>query len=156
MNLPSAPEFRFDYWLDANGHRCAPIRLADYQGKLKVLFCYQSWCQGCHDTGFPTLKLLVDRLLGIEELVFFAVQTVFEGEDENTAEKIRKWQLQYNLPIPFGHDAGEEMSTIMSDYKTGGTPWFVFINDHNQIAFADFRLNAESAVPLFKRLISAL
>ena len=33
-----APEFEFDECIDANGEKTDPIRLADYEGKFKIVY----------------------------------------------------------------------------------------------------------------------
>ena len=88
-------------------------------------------------------------------VVFLAVQTVFEGHESNTYEKMVETQKQYNLKIPFGHDPGSNGlsgSQIMYNYKTGGTPWFLFIDKHDNVVFSDFHLNPEAAIEFLKTL----
>ena len=41
---------------------------------------------------------------------------------------------------------------MMTNYKTGGTPWFIFIDKHDAIVFADFHLNADAAIAFLKAL----
>jgi hypothetical protein len=80
---------------------------------------------------------------------FAVIQTVFEGAHENTFEKLRINQVEYNLPIAFGHDeppAGAAFPTFMEDYRTRGTPWFTVINANGRIVFSDFHLDADRLV----------
>lgn len=150
-----APEFHVHNWIDANGNKTEPIKLSDFKGKFKILYCFQSWCPGCHSKGLPDLKKMVEALDGNENIVFFAIQTVFEGHDENTYEKMVETQAQYDLKIPFGHDAGDDgksRSNIMINYQTGGTPWFIFIDKHDNVVFSDFHLNPEAAIQFLKTL----
>ena len=102
-----APELRVDYWIDGQGNEMDnPIRLSDYEGKFKVIYAFQHWCPGCHKIGLPNLKKMVDALEEDDKVVFFAVQTVFEGSHTNTPEKLKITQDKYDLRIPFGHDDG--------------------------------------------------
>ena len=141
-----ARELRVKRWIDATGQNMAqPLRLADLGPGHKIIFCFQDWCPGCHSRGFPTLKALhaalADRGFG-----FAVIQTVFEGADVNTFDKLRLNQQHYGLDIPFGQDlppAGARHPTFMEDYQSGGTPWFTVIDPEDNIVFADFRLNAE-------------
>ncbi len=90
-----------------------------------------------------------------DKVIFLAVQTVFEGHHENTYEKMVETQKKYDLKIPFGHDAGEDgksRSNIMTNYQTGGTPWFLFIDKHDRIVFSDFHLNVEAAIEFLNTL----
>ena len=32
------------------------LDLKDLQGKVVYLYCFQSWCPGCHRYGFPTIR----------------------------------------------------------------------------------------------------
>ena len=85
---------------------------------------FQHWCPGCHSHGFPTPQKLI-KALGDRGFAFAAVQTVFEGAESNTFERLRETQLRYGLNIPFGHDpAIGRASSLMADYGTRGTPWF--------------------------------
>src|SRR5690606_31790731 len=117
-----APELEVNLWIGANGKPIDPIKLSDYKNKFKVIYCFQSWCPGCHSNGFPALKEMVNALSESDKVVFMAIQTVFEGHDENTYEKLATTQEQYGLKIPFGHDAGSEdtnnISKVMMDFGT--------------------------------------
>jgi thiol-disulfide isomerase/thioredoxin len=153
--LIKAPELRVSHWIDKNGNQInTPIKLADYKGKFKVIYAFQHWCPGCHKTGLPSLQKMVSELQGNENVKFLAIQTVFEGADENTFDKIIETQKQYDLKIPFGHDDGsqngENRSSTMIDYQTGGTPWFIFIDEQDNIVFADFHLNTDAAIEFLK------
>ncbi|MCB0183455.1 MAG: hypothetical protein KDE31_04285, partial [Caldilineaceae bacterium] len=80
---------------------------------------------------------------------FAVIQTVFEGADVNTVDKLRETQLRYALTIPFGHDLppdGGEYPTIMEDYRTGGTPWFILIDPDGAIVYSGFSLDAQKLV----------
>ena len=150
-----AQEFNVAQWIDANGNPTEPIELSDLKGKFKVLYCFQSWCPGCHSKGLPDLKKMVSGLKDNDNVVFLAIQTVFEGHHANTYEKMVETQKQYDLKIPFGHDAGDDgksRSNIMTNYQTGGTPWFIFIDQKDNVVFADFHLNAEAAIEFLKTI----
>ncbi len=150
-----APEFNVKDWVDANGNKTEPVQLSDFDGKFKVVYCFQSWCPGCHSSGLPNLQKMVTALEGNEKVAFLAIQTVFEGHEANTYAQMIETQKKYNLKIPFGHDAGDDgksRSNIMTNYKTGGTPWFILIDKHNNVVFADFRLNADAAIEVLKSI----
>ena len=34
----------FKHWIDANGNKTEQIKLADYNGKFKIVYCFQHWC----------------------------------------------------------------------------------------------------------------
>ena len=140
------PELRVAKWIDGAGDTRAPLKLDELGSNLKILYCFQHWCQGCHSAGFPTLQRLVSALKP-HGVGFAVVQTVFEGFEQNTFERLRETQLRYELDLPFGHDAvAGETPTIMEDYHTGGTPWFIVIDRTGNIVFNDFHLDAERLI----------
>lgn len=145
-----APELNIPLWIDSQGEATDPIKLSDFSEKFKVIYCFQSWCPGCHSAGFPSLQKMVTALKNNEKVSFMAIQTVFEGQEANTYAKIIDTQKQYELPIPFGHDIGDNdsrnISSVMYTYRTGGTPWFIFIDQNNKVVFNDFHLNTEKAI----------
>ncbi|RRJ90815.1 peroxiredoxin family protein [Flavobacterium macacae] len=150
-----APEFNVKNWIDADGNKIDQIRLSDFKGKFKVVFCFQSWCPGCHSIGFPTLQKMVEAFRHNGNVAFLAVQTVFEGHHENTYSKMVETQKKYGLRIPFGHDAGDDgksRSNFMQGYRTGGTPWFVFIDQNDKVVFADFHINVDASIEALRAL----
>ncbi len=151
-----APELNVPTWIDAEGKEIAPITLKDYEGEFKVLYCFQAWCPGCHSQGFPALQEMVEALKGNDKVDFLAVQTVFEGAHANTLERVKEIQKQYDLKIPFGHDVGDEktrnISSIMYNYRTGGTPWFILIDQKGLVIFDYFHLDTEKAIEYLKEI----
>ncbi len=152
-----APELSNDiYWVDSEGKERKVIKLSDYKGEFKVIYGFQSWCPGCHSQGLPSLQEMVKALEGNDKIKFFAIQTVFEGAQANTKERMLEVQKQYNLHIPFGHDVGNEqtrqVSSVMYNYRTGGTPWFIFIDQSDTVVFNDFHLDTEKSIQYLKRI----
>lgn len=122
LNKLQAPALRIEHWIDGDGNDINPLTHEQVSQHLKILFCFQHWCPGCHSLRFPALQRLV-KALGPRGVGFAVVQTVFEGFEQNTFERLRENQLKYNLNLPFGHDAiVRRRPTIMADYQTGGTP----------------------------------
>ncbi len=92
------------------------------------------------------MKRLV-KALSPKGFGFAVVQTVFEGKEVNTFERMRDAQRLYDLRVPFGHDAPERgYPTIMSDYHTRGTPWFIVINPSGEPIYGGFTLDAEGLI----------
>lgn len=150
-----APELTTDIqWIDEKGEDRMPVQLSNHQGKYKVIYGFQSWCPGCHSRGLPALKKMSEALKDNEQVVFLAIQTVFEGESINTKEKLIETQKKYDLSIPFGHDVGSaetgNRSSTMYNYRTGGTPWFIIIDQNDKVVFNDFHLNVDKAIEFLK------
>ncbi len=152
-----APELSKDIdWVDASGLAREAIQLADLAGKYKVIYGFQAWCPGCHSRGLPALKKMADALKDNDQVVFLAIQTVFEGSHANTKERMLEIQKKYELHIPFGHDVGSEAtgnrSSTMYHYRTGGTPWFIFIDQNDRVVFNDFHVNEDKAIEFLKTI----
>lgn len=146
----SAPAWDVKKWIGDNGDSKNPVQLSDLGEGFKVIYCFQSWCPGCHSHGFPSLNKMVKELKDYP-VKFVVVQTVFEGHEENGFNKLAEMQKKYDLRIPFGHDAGEDgLPDIMEKYRTGGTPWFIIINPDNKVIFNDFHINANSFIDALK------
>ena len=150
------PELNVPIWIDEEGNDREPIALSDYEGKFKVIYCFQAWCPGCHSRGLPSLQKMTAALKDSDKVAFFAIQTVFEGRGANTLDRMKEIQKEYDLKIPFGHDTGEETkrkrSIVMQNYRTGGTPWFIFINEEGTVVFNDYHLDTEKAIEYLKSL----
>lgn len=153
-----APELNVAEWVDGDGNPLDNVKLADYAGKFKVLYCFQSWCPGCHSSGLPALQKMVDAFAGDDRVAFLVIQTVFEGREANTYEKMLEVQQRYGLKIPFGHDVGDtttrNIANTMYHYRTGGTPWFIFIDQQGRVVFNEFHLDPDKAIAYLKEVIT--
>ncbi len=140
-----APELEISQWTDAVGD-ATTFSVAESRGKWVFLKCFQSWCPGCHSSGFPTLVKVQEALGDNDGLAIAAIQTTFEGFQTNTADKIPDIRVRYGLTVPIGHDAGdpegERLPQTMRDYRTGGTPWLILINPAGVVAFNGFHADA--------------
>ncbi len=149
-----APELNVPTWVDSLGNKTDPVKLAGYEGKFVVIYCFQAWCPGCHSRGLPALQQMTQALSDNDKVAFLAIQTVFEGQHANTLERLLEIQKEYDLKIPFGHDTGDEtthnISNTMYHYRTGGTPWFIFIDQQGRVVFNDFHLNVDKAIEYLK------
>lgn len=156
-----APELSKDIaWIDWNWEKLKnPIQLSDYAWKFKIIYCFQSWCPGCHSSWLPTLQKLREAFNNNTKIELFALQTVFEGFEQNSYDKILETQKKYNLDIPFWHDVGDEIvgkSYTMTDYKTGGTPWYILINEKDEVIFNDFHIHPENTIKFLEGYLSHL
>lgn len=142
----AAPEIESRYWIDRDGN-ASTFSIAAARGKWVYLKLFQSWCPGCHKYGFPALKKVADRFDGDTRFVAVALQTVFEGFGINTQDKVREIQLQYQLPITMGHDAGnpqgDHQPRTMRQYRSGGTPWVVIIDPEGRVVYNDFHIDPD-------------
>jgi len=139
LNLPSAKQ---------------TVQLADYQGKILYLYCFQAWCPGCHSHGFPTLLETQNHFKDSDDVEFVAIQTVFEGFEQNTLDAAGQVIKRHGLSMPVGHDPGPDgrRSWILENYHTGGTPWAIIIGKDGIVRYSDFRLSTSEAVGLINQL----
>jgi thiol-disulfide isomerase/thioredoxin len=143
-----APPLEYVRWINENGDERGPLTLAELGTGFKILYFFQDWCAGCHAHGFPTFVTLAEKLRD-KGVGLAAIQTVFEGSDVNTFDRLQKNQRRYGLHVPFGHavaDSGDGVPAIMGAYRSGGTPWFVAISPNGYVVYDGFQLEAESLI----------
>lgn len=151
-----APEIKLDYWIDKDGKEGEFSVLAN-RGKWVFLKCFQSWCPGCHSSGFPTLKAFSDEFHDHPKVAIAGIQTVFEGFGSNTLADVRKLQLRYDLPIVMGHDPGDPKGgrhpQTMRKYRTGGTPWLILINPAGRVVFNSFHAKSDKLIEYVRKQV---
>ncbi len=129
--------------------------VAEYRGKVLVLYAFQSWCPGCHSRGFPTLAALEKRYAAHDDVAFVAVQTTFEGFAANSPERGLDVVESFELAIPVGQSGAEgKRSAFMRDYRTGGTPWTILIDKTGVVRFNDFFLDEKLGARWIDRMLA--
>jgi len=146
-----APQWDVSEWHQLPAGK-TDLNIGDYQGKVLYLYFFQSWCPGCHSTGFPNLQKLHNKYKDDPSVEFVVIQTTFEGHGVNTANKLAPTAEKFKLPIPFGQSAGEDTPPIMQKYRTRGTPWVILIDKNGQVQYNDFHLNPNQAVAAIEQL----
>ncbi len=151
LNQP-APAWGVQQWLNLPKDKTA-LDPAEYKGKVIYLYAFQSWCPGCHQQGFPTLKEIIARYGSDTNVAIVAVQTAFEGFQSNGFEQAKQTARRYELKIPVGHSGtAQEPSLLMRRYRTGGTPWTIIIDRKGVVRFNDFHIEAREAAKLIEQL----
>lgn len=129
------------------------LNVDDFRGKILYLYFFQSWCPGCHSSGFPTLQKFQQQFANDDDVAFVAVQTTFEGHAQNGGDKLLPTAERYGLRIPFGQSEGSSGTPeIMYKYRTGGTPWVVLIDKQGRVVFNDFHIDPAGAIEAIKHL----
>ncbi len=155
-SVKGAPELKVDKWVNLPADQSVPPTLnKDWKGDVVYLYFFQSWCPGCHSSGFPTLKKVHQALKDTEGVHFATIQTVFEGFGTNNAKAAAEIVKRYKLQdIPVAHSGTNgKTSQVMRDYRTRGTPWTVIIDRDGKIVYQDFHIAPEKAVSLIKNLL---
>jgi hypothetical protein len=155
VGLP-APPLENVRWIDENGDERSPLTLTELGQGFRILYFFQDWCAGCHAHGFPTFMTLAEELRD-KDIGLAAIQTVFEGSDVNTFDRLRENQRRYGLRVPFGHAVAEPASAdavpaIVKAYRSGGTPWFVVIAPDGRVVYDGFQPDAERLVQTLRPL----
>ncbi len=150
-----APAWSVSQWLNLpDGKRALDI--SDYEGKVLYLYCFQSWCPGCHRHGFPTLQQLMEHYDGNEDVAFVALQTTFEGFDSNGFDDAKEVAKRYGLEIPVGQSGtASKSSAVMRDYRTGGTPWAILIDQRGVVRYNDFHVTPGAGVRMIDYLLDS-
>ncbi len=146
-----APSWDVDQWRNLDKKKS--LNIENLKGKVVYLYCFQSWCPGCHSLGFPTMVELIRKYQNDDKVAFVTVQTVFEGHHVNTPEAAWKTAEKYKLTIPVGHSGSKSTrSKIMAAYKTRGTPWTIIIGPDGIVKYSDFRISVDVATKLIDKL----
>jgi thiol-disulfide isomerase/thioredoxin len=114
-----APSLGVSYWINLPKGK-KTLDVLGHRGKIVYLYCFQSWCPACNSHGFPLLKDVAKHYEGKDDVVFLAVQTVFEGFLTNTAARAKAVAVgKFKLDIPIGHDAGPDGKRSVVLKRTG-------------------------------------
>ncbi len=147
-----APAWNVEEWFNV-GSDATPLDIGDFEEKIVYLYCFQSWCPGCHASGFPSLRAVHEAFKDDEEVAFVAIQTVFEGFHANTLDRAKEIAKEYELTMPIGHSGSKiERPALMTAYRTGGTPWTIVIDRDGVVRFNDFHLKPEQAITMINAL----
>ncbi len=150
-----APEWTVDQWQQLPA-ATQTLSVKDYQGKIVYAYFFQAWCPGCHSIGFPNLKEVQKHFSGDDDVAFVAIQTVFEGKSTNTSKRALETAQKFELGFPIGHAVtpakDREHPQIMSDYRTGGTPWTVIIDRTGIVRANDFTIKPKTSIDLISQL----
>jgi len=148
-----APAISADKWVSLPAGAKAPTP-ESLKGKVIYLYCFQSWCPGCHSSGFPTLQKVSTHFKDDKAVQCITIQTVFEGFGTNTSKKALAVAKKYKLTdLPIGHSGSpEKRSAIMSGFKTRGTPWTIIIGKDGIVKYNGFHIKPEAAIKLIDEL----
>ncbi len=147
-----APSWAVDQWLQLPEGRKA-LDVDDFEGKVVYLYCFQSWCPGCHSHGFPTLQKVIREFEDDDDVAIVAIHTTFEGFSQNGARQAKEVARRYDLDIPVGQSGTRaQRSRLMANYRTGGTPWTIIIDKQGIVRYNDFHISPEGAIEVIGRL----
>jgi thiol-disulfide isomerase/thioredoxin len=132
------------------------LDISDFKGKVLYIYCFQSWCPGCHQRGFPALQQVSRKYKDDDGVRFVVFQTVFEDRADkpvNTFENLKKIAKKYALTMPFAQSGSrKDRSKVMRAYKTRGTPWTMIIDKKGIIRYSAFHISPAGAGQLIEKL----
>ncbi|MCH8872603.1 TlpA family protein disulfide reductase [candidate division KSB1 bacterium] len=147
-----APSWEVSAWFQLPEDKKS-LDVADFKDKVIYLYCFQSWCPGCHKYGFPTLKKVIKQYKNDKDVAIVAVQTTFEGFSSNGIEQAKEVAKKYQLNIPIGQSGTRgHRSKLMASYRTGGTPWTIIIDKQGVVRYNDFHIYPNDAAKLIEHL----
>ena len=148
----AAPSWKIQKWEHLPDGK-ETIDVSSLRDEVIYLYCFQSWCPGCHKHGFPTLVEVRKQFKNDPLVAFVAVQTTFEGQRVNTFENARKTAAKFGLTIPLGQSGGAgQRSALMKSYRTGGAPWTIIIDPKGVVRFNDFNIDPKQAIAIIDQL----
>jgi len=148
----AAPSWEIQQWEQLPDDK-ETLDVSQLRGKVIYLYCFQSWCPGCHRHGFPTLVEVRKHFQDDPLVTFVAVQTTFEGEHINTFENAQNTVTKFGLTLPVGQSGGtNQRSALMKSYRTGGTPWTIIIDRKGIARFNDFHITPKEAIARIDKL----
>jgi thiol-disulfide isomerase/thioredoxin len=150
-----APAWNVDTWFNLEDGK-KRLELSELSGKVVYLFGFQSWCTGCHTSGFPAFAAVQDHFADDDRVVFVALQTVFEGFEVNGPDEALASVNKHGLSVPVGHDPGRDGhgSDVMRSYRSGGTPWTVVIDQANVVRFNGFQADPGDLIRTIETLLN--
>lgn len=150
----TAPAWDVDAWFNlAEG--VGRVEVGDFAGRVVYMYGFQSWCPGCHSRGFPTMAEVQRHFFDNDNVVFIAIQTVFEGFDVNGPDQALSSLATHGLSMPVGHDPGRDGrgSEVMRRYRSGGTPWIVLIDREGIVRFNGFHAEPDDLINQIEALL---
>lgn len=123
----------------------APVRLADYRGKVVLLNFWATWCEPCRDE-MPSIQSLKRRLAGRP----FEVIAVNYGESENKVrEYLARYPVDFRIPL-------DRFNAVRRDWNVKLLPTsFVIGIDGNvrYVAIGEFNWADDAAVASLLKLL---
>lgn len=151
-----APDLYVSKWIQLPEGK-EKMEIADFEGKVLVILFFQYTTPYAHEEALPTLKKLVDKYKGNEDIGFLAIQAVGAGRMENTPDKLQLVADKYELDIPIGHYVSvPEFPGVVGSYKPGASPWWTIVDQEGVVEWNGTYLDADSAIENLDKMLAGL
>ncbi|MAS92710.1 MAG: hypothetical protein CMO55_05880 [Verrucomicrobiales bacterium] len=151
-----APELYVSKWIQLPEGK-EKMDVTDFEDKVLVILFFQFTTEYAHEEALPTLKKLVDKYKGNEDIGFLAIQAVGASRMENTPDKLGVVAEKFELDIPIGHYVSvPEFPGIVGTYKPGASPWWVIIDQEGVVEWNGTYLDADSATENLDKMLAGL
>ncbi|MEM7261083.1 MAG: redoxin domain-containing protein [Planctomycetota bacterium] len=144
----SAPSWQVKRW-HGLPKGVTQLDVADYRGKVVVVFFFQSHCEGCIEGGVPLFAELRTAVKH-DDVEFVAVQTVCEFAFLNTFDAAREFADEYEFDFPIGHTGPQ----TLREHRAFMTPWFVIVDRVGNLAFSSFFIAPQVAKEVVDRALA--
>jgi thiol-disulfide isomerase/thioredoxin len=148
-----APEWQVAEWLNGD-----PGNLADHRGKVILIDFFQLWCPGCKRFSVPLFNRWHEQYGDRDDVLIVSIHTVFEGHAHQSPDRLREFVETWSIEHPVGIDTyasdEDEVPVTMRRFRTGGTPFVVFVDKQGRQRFRHLgSFDDRAAEALIKRLL---
>ncbi|KXF83372.1 peroxiredoxin family protein [Enterovibrio coralii] len=116
------------------------LHIADFKGKVVVIYVFQMLCPGCVSHGLPLAKN-IQQSFREDDVQVIGLHSVFEHHDVMTPKALQAFIHEYRLTFPVAVDKPSEFSHLpetMKSYQFGGTPTILVIDQLGKMRLNHF------------------
>ena len=145
----NAPQLRVPQWIDAHGNPIGRSRAGRSRRQVQGYFCFQHGCRVVIARISDSKKRWLKTVQGAS--TFAAVQSrVRESAEINARSFCARrssdtgYQSHSGMTRPWN-----AYPSLMADFETRGTPWFIVIDPAGEVIHSGFRLDTEHLLGTF-------
>lgn len=148
-----APDWEVSEWLNDS-----PGRIVAHRDKIVLINFFQMWCPGSQEFSIPLFERWAEEYADRRDVLVVSIHTVFEGHEEQTPDRLRRFVEEQGITIPVGIDVhdppGSPVPITMDLYETGGTPHVAIVDKEGMLRFSHFgRFDPEPVERFITRIL---
>ncbi|MFL7026875.1 peroxiredoxin family protein [Enterovibrio norvegicus] len=116
------------------------LEMAEFKGRVVVIYAFQMLCPGCVSHGLPLAKNIQQSFRN-EDVQVIGLHSVFEHHDVMTPKALEAFIHEYRLTFPIAVDTPSKYSHLpetMKAYQFGGTPTILLIDQSGKLRLNHF------------------